>query len=137
MPKHASLPRASGCTIERDIAAIDRLVELVTGHRDVVEVLHTDLVEQRRRQSDEVRGLTTELDQHRRARAEKEHALDASRERARQAELGEAEAKLRLETAIETLRRELDIEPAVAEAAPLPGAARRRDARRAGSRART
>ena len=53
--------------IERDIAAIDRLVELVTGHRDVVEVVHTDLVEQRRRQSDEVRGLTTELDQHRRS----------------------------------------------------------------------
>ncbi len=106
--------------IERDIAAIDRLVELVTGHRDVVEVVHADLVEQRRRQSDEVRGLTTELDQHRRARAEKEHALDASRERARQAELGEAEAKLRLETAIETLRRELDIEPSVAESAPLP-----------------
>ena len=107
-------------TIERDIAAIDRLVTVVAGHRDVVEVLHTDLVEQRRRQSDEVRGLTTELDQHRRARSEKEQALDASRERARQAELGEAEAKLRLETAIETLRRDLDIEPSVAEAAPLP-----------------
>ena len=106
--------------IERDIDAIDRLAALVTGHRDVVEVLHTDLVEQRRRQSDEVRGLTTELDQHRRARSEKEQSLDASRERARQAELGEAEAKLRLETAIETLRRELDIEPAVAEAAPVP-----------------
>ncbi len=107
-------------TIERDIGAIDRLVEHVAGHREVVEVLHTDLVEQRRRQSDEVRGLTSELDQHRRARSEKEHALDASRERARQAELGEAEAKLRLETAIETVRRELDIEPSVAEAAPMP-----------------
>jgi chromosome segregation protein len=107
-------------TIERDIAAIDRLAAIVTAHRDVVEVLHTDLVEQRRRQSDEVRGLTTELDQLRRQRSEKEQALDSSRERARQAELGEAEAKLRLETAIETLRRELDIEPGVAEAAPLP-----------------
>jgi chromosome segregation protein len=106
--------------IERDIGAIDRLVERVAAHRDVVEVLHTDLVEQRRRQSDEVRGLTSELDQHRRARAEKEHALDASRERARQAELGEAEAKLRLEAAIETVRRDLDIEPEVAEAAPMP-----------------
>jgi chromosome segregation protein len=106
--------------IERDIAAIDRLVARIAAHRDVVEVLHTDLVEQRRRQSDEVRGLTAELDRFRRERSEKEHALDASRERARQAELGEAEAKLRLETAIETLRRDLDIEPAVAEAAPLP-----------------
>ena len=107
--------------IERDIGAIDRLATVVTGHRDVIEVQHTDLVEQRRRQSDEVRGLTTELDQHRRERAApSEQQLDASRERARQAELGEAEAKLRLETAIETLRRELDIEPAVAEAAPMP-----------------
>mgnify|MGYP001824733162 CR=1 FL=1 len=96
-------------TIGRDIAAIDRLAAIVTAHRDVVEVLHTDLVEQRRRQSDEVRGLTAELDQFRRQRSEKEQALDASRERARQAELGEAEAKLRLETAVETLRRELDI----------------------------
>ena len=59
-------------TIERDIGAIDRLVGTGAAHRDVVEVLHTDLVEQRRRQSDEVRGLTTELDQHRRERGEKE-----------------------------------------------------------------
>ncbi len=78
------------------------------------------LVEQRRRQSDEVRGLTAELDRLRRERAEQERALDSTRERARQAELGEAEAKLRLETTIETLRRELDIEPAVAEAAEMP-----------------
>ncbi len=42
--------------IERDIAAIDRLMAVVSGHREVVEVQHTDLVEQRRRQSDEVRG---------------------------------------------------------------------------------
>src|SRR6056297_3675567 len=106
--------------IERSLVAIDRLIERVTRHRDVVEVVHTDLAEQRRRQSDEVRGRTTELDRHRRERSEKEQALDASRERARQAELGEAEAKLRLETAIETLRRDLDIEPAVAEAASMP-----------------
>ena len=106
--------------IERDIGAIDRLMTLVSGHREVIEVQHTDLVEQRRRQSDEVRGLTTELDQHRRERSANEQQLDASRERARQAELGEAEAKLRLETTIESLRRELDIEPSVAEAAPMP-----------------
>jgi chromosome segregation protein len=106
--------------IERDIGAIDELSSVVARHREVVEVLHTDLVEQRRRQSDEVRALTTSLDQLRRSRSEQEQALDVSRERARQAELGEAEAKLRLEAAIDTLRRELDIEPAVAEAAPLP-----------------
>jgi chromosome segregation protein len=106
--------------IERDIGAIDRLTDLVAGHRELIERVHTDLVERRRRQSDEVRGLTSELDGLRRSRADKERALDESRERARQAELGEAEARLRLETTIETLRHDLDIEPAVAEAAPMP-----------------
>jgi chromosome segregation protein len=106
--------------IESSIGAIDRLTEFVAAHRGVVETLHMELVEQRRRQSDEVHGLTSELDQLRRSRSDKEQSLEVSRERSRQAELGEAEAKLRLETAIETLRRDLDIEPAVAEAAPMP-----------------
>jgi chromosome segregation protein len=34
--------------------------------------------------------------------------------------MGDAEAKLRLEAAIEAVRRDLDIEPEVAEAAPMP-----------------
>ncbi|MFT4657261.1 MAG: chromosome segregation protein [Candidatus Aldehydirespiratoraceae bacterium] len=106
--------------IERAIGAIDRLSELVDGHRVVVESRHGTLVETRRKQSDEVRGLTTELDTLRRERAEKEKSLDVIRERARKAEIEEAEAKLRLETSIETLRRDLDIEPAVAEAAEMP-----------------
>jgi chromosome segregation protein len=106
--------------IELAIATIDRLGDFVDERRALVETLHTELVEQRRRQSDEVRGLTTDLDQLRRSRSEKEQSLELSRERSRQAELGEAEAKLRLETAIETLRRDLDIEPEKAEAATVP-----------------
>ena len=125
-------------TIERDIAAIDRLVDLVTGHRHVVEVLHTDLVEQRRRQSDEVRGLT-----HRPrsapqgARREGAAARRVARAGAAGRDSSEAEAKLRLETAVETLRRDLDIEPAVAEAAAAAGAPRRCDAGRPCARPRT
>jgi chromosome segregation protein len=106
--------------VERSLGVIEGLVEVVDAHRATVEVEHGVLVEQRRRQSDEVRGLTVELDRLRRERAEQERSLDAVRERARQAELGEAEARLRLETAIDTLRRELDIEPSVAEAAEMP-----------------
>ncbi|RLE24943.1 MAG: hypothetical protein DRJ50_03895 [Actinobacteria bacterium] len=106
--------------IEMAIGAIDRLVELVAARRGVVETLHMELVEQRRRQSDEVRGLTNELDQLRRSRSDKEQSLEVSRERSRQAELAEAEAKLRLETAIDALRRDLDIEPGIAEAAEMP-----------------
>ncbi len=106
--------------IERAMNAIDQLAEIVGGHQLVVEAHHSELVETRRKQSDEVRGLTTELDELRRDRSEKEQSLDVTRERARKAEIEEAEAKLRLETSIETLRRDLDIEPAVAEAAQMP-----------------
>ena len=42
------------------------------------------------------------------------------RERARRAEVDEAEARLRLEAAVELLRHDLDVEPEAAEAAPAP-----------------
>ena len=124
--------------IERSLVAIDRLGALVSAHRSVIEVEHDDLVEQRRRQSDEVRALTNGLDAARkRDRHESESKLDDTRQRAHRAEVEEAEAKLRLENAIETLRRDLDIEPAVAEAAEQPRAARGRHRRRSRPRARS
>lgn len=106
--------------IERSIGVIDRLAAIVEERRAVVDAHHVELAEQRRQQSDEVRGLTSELDRLRRERADHEQRLETTRERARKAELDDAEAKLRLEAAIETLRRELDIEPEVAEAAEMP-----------------
>ena len=106
--------------VDRSLDVIAELVEIVDHHRATVETEHAVLAEERRRQTDEVRALSADLDRLRRERSEQERALESTRERARQAELGEAEAKLRLETTIETLRRELDIEPAVAEAAPMP-----------------
>ena len=106
--------------IERAMGAIDRLTVVVDGHRSVVEAHHTELAEARRRQSDEVRGLTSELGALRRQRSEDEQRLDVVRERSRRSELDASEAKLRLEAAIETLRRDLDIEPGVAEAATRP-----------------
>jgi chromosome segregation protein len=106
--------------VERSIVAIERLAQLVAAHRGVIEVEHETLQEQRRRQSDEVRAMTSGLDAARKARHESERALEESRHRAHRAEVEEAEAKLRLENAIETLRRDLDVEPAVAEAAEQP-----------------
>jgi chromosome segregation protein len=106
--------------IERSIAAIERLAELVAAHRTVIEAEHEQLSEQRRRQSDEVRALNAALDEGRKARHESERRLDETRQRAHRADIEEAEAKLRLENAIETLRRDLDIEPEVAEAAEQP-----------------
>jgi chromosome segregation protein len=106
--------------IERSILAIDRLADLVSAHRSVIEVEHDALNEQRRRQSDEVRALNGALDAARTARHDAERGLEASRARLHRADIDEAEAKLRLENAIETLRRDLDVEPEAAEAAEQP-----------------
>jgi len=106
--------------IQRSLTAIDRLSGLVQRHREVIEVEHDDLAEQRRRQSDEVRGLTLALETARRSRSEAEHTLEETRQKSHRAEIEEAEAKLRLETSIETLRRDLDIEPESAERAEQP-----------------
>jgi chromosome segregation protein len=106
--------------IERSLVAIERLTDLVQAHRVVVESEHDDLVDRRRRQSEEVRSLSTALEAGRKARAEAERKLEEIRHTSHRSEIEEAEAKLRLETSIETLRRDLDIEPQVAEAAPAP-----------------
>jgi chromosome segregation protein len=106
--------------IERSIAAIERLMELVQAHRATIEVEYDELSERRRRQSEEVRGLTSALDTARTSRSEAERRLEEIRSRSHRSEIEEAEAKLRLETTIETLRRDLDIEPEVAETAEVP-----------------
>jgi chromosome segregation protein len=106
--------------IERSLTAIDRLAGLVDAHRATVDVEHHHLAERRRLQSEEVRGLTGALDAARKSRTESERHLDEIRQRSHRSEIEEAEAKLRLETSIETLRRDLDIEPSVAEAAQPP-----------------
>jgi len=67
-----------------------------------------------------VTDTTDRLRQLREARAVTEHALGATRELAQRVELERAEANLRLETAVETLRRELECEPEDAVAAPCP-----------------
>ena len=67
-----------------------------------------------------MRTLVTRLDELRRGRAAAEKQLDETRERARRVEIEEAEARMRLEAAVETLRRDLDLEPAAAEAGPMP-----------------
>ncbi len=106
--------------VERSLVAIERLAALVDAHRHVIEGRHTELLEVRRRQSDEVRAIAARLDEARRRRNAAERELDENRERQRRIELDDAEAKLRLETAVEALRREHDVEPEVAEAAELP-----------------
>ena len=106
--------------VERSLAALDRLAALVDGHRTVVDAHHGELVERRRQQSEEVRALAARLDELRADRTAAERSLDEVRERARRAEVDEAEARLRLESAVEMLRHDLDVEPDAAEAAEAP-----------------
>ena len=120
--------------IERSLSAAARLGELVDGHRTRIETRLAELHDQRRRQSEEVRALAGRLDGFRRARVAAQRQLDESRERARRTELEETEVRIRLEAAVETLRRDLDVEPEAAQAASMPplpdgisAAARERD----------
>lgn len=106
--------------IERSLTALTRLADLVEAHRSATEGRLEHLHELRRRQSDEVRALAQHLDESRRARHSSEQELEAHRERARRVDVEEAEARMRLEAAVETLRRDLEVEPDVAEASEMP-----------------
>jgi chromosome segregation protein len=106
--------------VERAILAVDRLVEVVAVRRTTIVAERESLDAERRRQSDEVRALTAELDSHRAGRIEAEQVVEQTRERMHRADVDEAEAKLRLETTVEALRRDLGIEPEIAEQAEPP-----------------
>ena len=106
--------------IEKVIGVTETLAAIVDAHRHTIETRLADLHERRRRQSDEVRELATRLDQMRRDRSGAERELEELRETSRRSEIDETEVKMRLEATVETLRRDLDVEPSVAEAAELP-----------------
>ena len=106
--------------VERSLTALDRLGVLVDSHRSVVDAHHNELIARRRHHSDQVRELSSRLDEMRSARVAAERELDETRERSRRAEVEETEARLRLESAVEMLRHDLDVEPATAEAAVAP-----------------
>jgi chromosome segregation protein len=106
--------------VERSLVALGRLTAMVDAHRHTIETRHEELLEIRRRQSNEVRSIAARLDEARRLRTASERQLEEARERSRRIELDDTEARLRLEAAVEGLRRDHDVEPAVAEATPMP-----------------
>ncbi len=100
--------------------ATDRLAELVDGRVVAIETVLTDLRERRRRQSEAAREVAAHLDRLRKERAEAEKTLAGLREQLQRIEIADAETKLRIETAVEALRRDLDTEPSAAIAAECP-----------------
>jgi chromosome segregation protein len=106
--------------LDRRAMATERLDRFVGLRLARVEAEVGALRDRRRRQSEATRAVAAHLDRLRRERAQVERSLAELGERLQRAGIEEAETKLRIETAVEGLRRDLDTEPHTAMAAPLP-----------------
>jgi chromosome segregation protein len=106
--------------LEARAAATDRLSSFVTERMAIIEANLSLLRDERRRQSDEARQVTARLDGLRSERAAAERSLEEVRARVQKAEIADAETRMRLEAATETLRHDLDAEPDTAIAAECP-----------------
>jgi chromosome segregation protein len=115
-----SVAEASRLELDRRQAATGFLVEVVSDRLGRIEVELADLRERRRRQSEASRAIAAHLDGLRRGRHAAEQRLTELRERVSRADLEEAETKLRIEAAVEALRRDLDCEPERALHATCP-----------------
>ncbi|CAA9235394.1 MAG: Chromosome partition protein smc [uncultured Acidimicrobiales bacterium] len=104
------------------------LLSVRTGHLaafvdDRLGMLETELADVRARRERQSQALATasgRLEELRRRRHDAERRLEEVRERFRRAELDDAEARMRQEAAVESLRRELDCEPGAALSAECP-----------------
>ncbi|MGY6502056.1 MAG: chromosome segregation protein SMC [Acidimicrobiales bacterium] len=123
--------------VDRRATATTRLAALVADRLALIESELAGLHERRTAQSEAARREAAELDGARRERSSTERELDQLREKIGRAELADAETRIRIENAVETMRRDLDVDPDTALAAecpPLPdgttAAARARDLER-------
>ncbi len=106
--------------LEARVVATQRLAAFVTDRLEVVEPRLQSLREERRRQSEATREVTSRLDGLRAERTSSEAALEEARARLQKAEIADAEARMRLDSATEQLRHDLDTEPDAAMAAECP-----------------
>ena len=106
--------------LSRRAAATDALAAYVALRAERIEAELVGLRERRRQQSEANREVTSRLDALRAERTAAERSLGEVRERSQRGEIEEAEIRLRLENAVEALRRDLDTEPEAAMAAPAP-----------------
>ncbi|HVW33096.1 MAG TPA: hypothetical protein VHL53_11195, partial [Acidimicrobiia bacterium] len=98
-------------------AAIDRAV---AERIEVLAAIHARLRDQRRERSEAARAAAARLDALRAERATAERAVGDARERRARVEIEEAEVRTKLDAAVEACRRDLEVEPEVALAAPAP-----------------
>jgi chromosome segregation protein len=106
--------------LDRRSVATERLTTMVTYRLSIVEAELASLRERRRRHGEAAQAVAANLDASRKERALAEKTLAEVRERMQRAEIDDAETRLRLEAAVESLRRELDCEPEAAMGAEAP-----------------
>ena len=100
--------------IERDLQKITDGAKQVERIVNELNARQRDLHEQRARQSTEMRDISRRLDEARKERSANEKSLEERRELNGRVALEQGEVRVRLEAAIDTLRRELEVEPQVA-----------------------
>ncbi len=106
--------------VERKLDVTRRLAALVESRMAVIDRELGALREARRRQSDEAREVAQRLDRLRAERSTRETELRKGRDDLQRVEVERAEVELRLETAVEALRRDFDCDPARAMATDCP-----------------
>ncbi|HEY5165729.1 MAG TPA: AAA family ATPase, partial [Acidimicrobiia bacterium] len=100
--------------------ALATITRRLAEHRAGVDTLSDRLRDRRRRETEAARLSAEQLDTLRDERRGLEHELTGIRERLGRIDVEDAEARLRLDTTIEGLRTEFDVEPHVALDAPAP-----------------
>ncbi len=105
---------------DRAALALDRLHQVVTDRLVFLDERVGELREQRQRQSEASRRVAERLEGLRSERGEHERALETSRADAQRVGLEAAEVRVRLEQVVETLRNDLECDPAEAVDAPCP-----------------
>lgn len=106
--------------IEAALAEVDDLARRLTDRAAVVEGWIERLGAAQRIQSEAARQVSAELTARRGERQKAERDLVDLRERRSRLDVTETESRVKLEALTDALRRELDAEPDVAMAAPLP-----------------
>jgi chromosome segregation protein len=119
-PDEEARARARRGQLEEKRDMVDTLAARLVDRGAEAESLADRLRRRRQEQSEAARAAGRKLDGLREERAAAEQKLAELRERVSRLEIEEAEIRLRLEQAVENVRREFDCEPETAIAAPIP-----------------
>jgi chromosome segregation protein len=119
-PDEEAAARRRRASLEGRQAVVAELETRLRSRAGEVDALAERLRQRRREQSEAAREAGRTLDALRKERSTAERSLTEVREHISRLEIEEAELRLRIETATETVRRDFDCEPDAAIAAPAP-----------------